>query len=62
LLDIEQYSPKVVYKKGTKIPVADLLSRDCMPRPDDLREGSDIEVCPSEKEQWAEMKEIDQNA
>jgi hypothetical protein len=31
LFDIAQYAPKVVYKKGKEIPVADLLSRDYKP-------------------------------
>lgn len=29
LYDILQYSPKVIYVKGTSIPIADTLSRDC---------------------------------
>jgi RNase H-like domain found in reverse transcriptase/Reverse transcriptase (RNA-dependent DNA polymerase)/Integrase zinc binding domain len=38
LFDIAQYSPKVVYKKGTEIPMADFFRRD-------IQETSDIEVC-----------------
>lgn len=29
LFDVIQYSPKVTYIKGTEIPIADALSRDC---------------------------------
>lgn len=31
LWDVIQYSPRVTYKKGTQIPIADTLSRDCNP-------------------------------
>lgn len=31
LWDVIQYSPNVTYKKGTQIPIADALSRDCNP-------------------------------
>lgn len=31
LWDVIQYSPRVIYKKGTHIPIADALSRDCHP-------------------------------
>lgn len=29
VLDVQQYSPTVIYKKGCDIPIADALSRDC---------------------------------
>lgn len=29
LLDIAQYNPKVIYRKGKDIPIPDILSRDC---------------------------------
>ncbi|XP_058840852.1 uncharacterized protein K02A2.6-like [Topomyia yanbarensis] len=28
LLDVSQYAPRIVYKKGTEIPIPDILSRD----------------------------------
>lgn len=31
LWDVIQYSPNVKYKRGTQIPIADALSRDCNP-------------------------------
>lgn len=30
LWDVLQYSPKVKYVKGTELPIADALSRDCL--------------------------------
>lgn len=29
LFDVSQYGPKIIYRKGEDIPVADILSRDC---------------------------------
>lgn len=45
IFDVLQYSPKVVYVKGTQIPIADILSRDslCENEVDDIR-AKDFEV------------------
>jgi hypothetical protein len=29
MFNLAPYSPKVIFKKGTEIPLADFLSRDC---------------------------------
>jgi RNase H-like domain found in reverse transcriptase/Reverse transcriptase (RNA-dependent DNA polymerase)/Integrase zinc binding domain/Integrase core domain len=44
MFDVMQYDPKIVYKKGTELHIADTLSRDCTPKPEDLKEESDFEV------------------
>jgi hypothetical protein len=40
MFDVIRDDPKIVYKKGTELHIADTLSYDCTPRP----EESDIEV------------------
>ncbi|XP_055685270.1 uncharacterized protein K02A2.6-like [Lutzomyia longipalpis] len=45
LYDVKPYDPIVVYKKGSQIPLADVLSRDCEPVEDTEYELSeDLEV------------------
>lgn len=43
MFDVLQYSPKIIYKKGTQIPIADALSRDCE-NSDNVDELDDVEV------------------
>lgn len=43
IFDVRQYSSIVVYKKGTDIPIADALSRDCKQVNNDLQE-EELEV------------------
>lgn len=45
LWEILQYAPQVVYKRGTQIPIADTLSRDCLhaTKTDDIKSEEDNE-------------------
>lgn len=43
LWDIIEYSPAVKYIKGTKLPIADTLSRDCTP--DEIENLDNFKVC-----------------
>ncbi|XP_037930690.1 uncharacterized protein K02A2.6-like [Teleopsis dalmanni] len=42
LYDILQYSPKIKYVKGTMIPIADVLSRDCEADEDEVNHDEEI--------------------
>ncbi|XP_046593873.1 uncharacterized protein K02A2.6-like [Neodiprion lecontei] len=54
LFNVRQYSPIVSYKKGTEIPIADRLSRDCKQTNNDLEEeeleGEKLLVPESQKQ------------
>lgn len=44
LWDVLQYSPNVCYVKGTKIPIADTLSRDCVVEETDTEEEYSVNL------------------
>lgn len=44
LFDVLQYSPTIVYKKGTEMFLADTLSRNCIAENDDDEDDRDVQV------------------
>ncbi|KAM7293520.1 uncharacterized protein ISCGN_026650 [Ixodes scapularis] len=44
LFDVQQYAPTIVYKKGTELVIADLLSRDCIKNESAGAYTNDIQV------------------
>lgn len=44
LFDVLLYSPNIVYKKGSTIPIPDTLSRDCIPTSNVDQEPDELEI------------------
>ncbi|XP_040078471.1 uncharacterized protein K02A2.6-like [Ixodes scapularis] len=65
LFDVQQYAPTIVYKKGTKLVIANLLSKDCIKNESAGAYTDDIQVMtivPMSPETVEELKrDIDQD-
>lgn len=44
LFEVMPYSPKIVYKEGTTIPIPDALSRDCVNNEPDSKDDEELTV------------------
>lgn len=51
LFDVLQYAPKVIYIKGTEIPIADALSRNCIQIKPTYEEEIEVQIVLSMSEQ-----------
>jgi len=66
MYDIIQYSPTIIYKKGTEIPIVDALSRDCNHeiKNQEMEEELDVQIVLSmtdlakKQHTWAQLGRI----